>query len=78
LLEFVLALSGSAREMKMAIKVVNKSLSATKSGAGSVHSQGHKKASPIKTKGAGVGFVLRIAPKEKRARTGLRGRGQVG
>jgi hypothetical protein len=41
----------------MAIKLENKTFSATKSGPGRVYLRGHKKASPVKAKGAGKGFV---------------------
>jgi hypothetical protein len=63
------ALHGLRRgSAEMAITVVNKSHSATKSGPGRVHAQGHKKASPVKASGAGVGFVQRVASKAKRER----------
>jgi hypothetical protein len=43
----------------MAIKLENKTFSATKSGPGRVYLRGHKKASPVKAKGAGKGFEQR-------------------
>lgn len=52
----------------MAIAVVNKSHSATKRGPGRVHASGHQKASPVKAKGAGPGFVQHYADPIKRAR----------
>jgi hypothetical protein len=63
------ALHGLRRgSAEMAITVVNKSHSATKSGPGRVHAQGHKKATPVKAKGAGIGFEQRVAPEAKRER----------
>jgi hypothetical protein len=41
----------------MTIAVINKSVSATKSGPGRVHGQGLKKSKPPKAKGAGLGFL---------------------
>lgn len=40
----------------------------TKSGPGRKYSRGHRKDSPIKPKGAGVGFVQRVVGKTKRDR----------
>jgi hypothetical protein len=52
----------------MAITVVKKSHSATKSGPGRVHAQGKKKPKPVTQKGAGVGFVQHTADKAKKLR----------
>lgn len=50
---------------------IRKFPSSTKSGPGRVHVSGHKKASPIKRRGAGTGFVQHTASAEKAARRAL-------
>jgi ABC-type lipopolysaccharide export system ATPase subunit len=52
----------------MAIAVVNKSRSATKSGPGRVHAQGLKKARMPKKAAAGIGFVQHKADAAKKLR----------
>jgi len=50
---------------------IRKFPSSTKSGPGRVHVSGHTKASPIKKRGAGAGFVQHSASADKLARRAL-------
>lgn len=56
----------------------NKNPSTTKSGPGRFHLAGHKKSSPIASKGAPLGFVLHTNPakKERRDLIAIHGRRQ--
>lgn len=54
--------------LKPAKEGTRKEPSTTKRGPGREHHSGHKKASPIKSKGAGIGFVQHTASAAKRER----------
>ena len=55
----------------------NKNPSTTKSGPGRFHQAGHKKASPIKSKGAPRGFVLHTNPEKRNRRDRIQALGGI-